>query len=308
MLKQIKDITLVGKADNKRLKKVTQLALTNYPEEEVGTSKYMVYFDPFSPLYTDTEKTDTLGEIIRIEESTDTHSILDVTNEDFPGDTESSYYVLAIMCADFVTCSSTEAQAGIYMATGRLAHIFPLTDVQDASKAPTYDTDIADLQTAWYGEASDIMSIKPFISSGEVKVYTPTILSNTNTKVYKSTARLHKRIKSDMDIVFLPKTFSAGGEERRISKVIECTNLGKLVVAPEIERVTEAVLESRTVARNLIKHDKANGVVREAQAKLKTILENEYIELQKVIDATPDEEYQKSFDDRMDDIANDLIG
>ena len=277
---------------------------------EEDTSTYNIFFDVFENAGTDKEKNKIIKQLVELEDEESSHSILDITTTNFKGDVESSYIILAILCADYVTCPDSFVQEAIYNETGRLADVICTAIHQPMSEIQTHQPSFGrgDKRVGWFGSPSDIMSIKSFVTSGKIpdlKVYTPCSLSNTKTIVYRKEKSLRNKIIEDIDIVFLPKTSTAGGERRRHQSAVKATLLGKIVVAPNLE---EYPIETSLLHAYKILEARSGCIhVRNEQRVLTELKKKSSEDLIEAIEETPDLEYKEGFDTKLDAATEMLI-
>ena len=249
-----------------------------------------------------------ITEMLELCES-DTLTIFDVSDEEFLSSPLIEYYLLLIAAANFVTCSSEFIQESIYEQTGRLAYLVADPAEESDFKTPSYsyERSFEKLDTLWFGEVRDIMSIRPFITSidDNIRIATTGYISHTKDRADMTVIRTDKRKEEEIDkadIVYLPPTHNRQGEINRYRKVEECIKAGKFVVAPALDYDFDALAKDTDLknGKQFFKNlEDPNQYVKAKQEYLKKKYSRENTEssLHTALELTPEDAFQQSLEE-----------
>jgi len=206
-MSKVKTVRVVSESEHQRAKLFEDIikGLEHY-DCSTGTftdkQNYNIFFN-FSGFEND--KALLLSEFIELRNS-GAVIIYDISDEQFFETPDADYYILLAATANFITCSSELIQETLYEQTGRLAYL--VADPIDASvfTPPTEsssakdDLDNQDPRILWYGEARDIMSVRPFITKNPYNIKIATTTHLRHIKDRAETAILLSKKRKDKEI------------------------------------------------------------------------------------------------------------
>jgi hypothetical protein len=239
---EIKNIHLTHRMKNPRAALFSSLIesfenyKTNGSKNSLDINKYADYNIFFNYSGFETKTREMRDAIISLEDKSIT--IVDISDENFLSGPQIEQYLLLLVSAKFLTCSTESIQEMIYENTGRLAYLVPDPIVESQIEIPNKYKE--EPKIFWYGAARDILSIRPELTKNIHKIKVGVYSQVSHTKDRAETVLIGtekaKAINLKMvDIVYLPRTYTKVSEIDRCRKVEESIKAGKFVIAPHLE-------------------------------------------------------------------------
>lgn len=226
----IKDFTDEKNRNNQRLvlfKRLIGEIETCELVEEKSEPNFTIYFDTD---FIEGGSQKSIVELLKFKDLESSKTILDLTTDQFDDDKIGPILTLCVICAGFVTCLNADMQESIYENTGRLAYIIENPVLETHFKLPDTDVnkEINDPYILWYGLPREIFTVRQFqVQNKEHNINTVIVYSTASNKIV--TGAFNRA-----NIIFLPETFDAIGEQNRLVKVQLAVLEGKFVVAPNL--------------------------------------------------------------------------